>query len=110
MIYCYYILSALLIFMSYKSFHGGLRYLGFFKSELAKLEIFYLPFATIVAPCKGLEDGLEQNLKALLEQDYPNFEVIFVVDANTDPATASINSIIAERAKLVIAPRTTESS
>ena len=33
------------------------------------------------APCKGVELGLAENLRPLLEQDYPNYEVVFLVES-----------------------------
>ncbi len=35
----------------------------------------------LLAPCKGVELGLEDNLRPLLEQDYPNYEVAFIVES-----------------------------
>ena len=42
----------------------------------------------LLAPCKGVDLGLAENLRPLLEQDYPNYEVVFLVEARTiRPAT-----------------------
>jgi cellulose synthase/poly-beta-1,6-N-acetylglucosamine synthase-like glycosyltransferase len=115
MIFVFYILSALLVFMSYKSFRGGLDYLKYFKTELAKPISSFLPAATVIVPCKGLDDGLEENLSALLEQEYPTYEVIFVVDSEKDEALKVLKTITNDRSgnvsdtKIVIAPRSTES-
>jgi len=84
MTFVFYILAAMLVFLSYRSLRGGIDYLDYFKKELAKPPSDYAPFATVIAPCKGMDDGLEENLAALLEQDYPNYEVIFVVDDKND--------------------------
>ena len=86
----FYICSALLIFLSFKSFRGGIEYLRFFKSELAKPKPDFTPFVTVIAPCRGLDTGLEDNLRALLEQDYPDYEIIFVVDDKNDAAVPVI--------------------
>lgn len=114
MIFVFYILAAVLVWFSYKSFCGGIAYLNYFKRELAKPRSSYTPFATIIAPYKGLDDGLEENIRALLEQDYPNFELIFVVDDESDPALLLVKRFMndedAEARKLVIAPKATESS
>ena len=116
MIYLYYILAALLIYMSYKSFRGGVAYLKYFEQELNRPSSLYMPFATIIVPCKGFDPGLEENLAALFEQDYPGYEVIFVVDSKNDPAYAAIETVLrkAESAgvisTIVVAPRSTWSS
>src|SRR5690348_14015920 len=99
MIFVYYIFAALLIFLSYRSFRGGIAYYNFFNQELSKPFSSYAPFATVIAPCKGIDEGLEENLSALLQQEYPDYEVIFVVDSESDPAVEVIEEIPRKAAK-----------
>ena len=94
MIFAFYILAASLIYLSYKSFRGGIDYLNYFKSELAKPCSNFTPPVSIIAPCKGIDEGLKENLTALIEQDYPDYEVIFVVDDENDPALGVINQLV----------------
>lgn len=94
MLIAFYIFAALLIYLSYKSFRGGIDYLNYFKQELARPPSEFMPFATVIAPCKGIDEGLEQNLAALIEQDYPAYEVIFVVDDQRDSAVPVIDEIV----------------
>ena len=94
MIFLFYILAGLLIFLSYKSFRGGIDYLNYFKSELTKPGSDFTPFASIIAPCKGLDESLKQNLEALLQQDYVEYEVIFVVDDEEDDAVGVIDNLL----------------
>jgi len=96
-IYVFYFFAALLVWLSFKSFRGGITYLRFFRVELAKPISTFTPFVTVIAPCRGLDDGLEQNLSALLEQDFPEYEVLFVVDDENDPATLVIYDILNRR-------------
>jgi ceramide glucosyltransferase len=113
MIFVFYILAALLIWLSYKSLRGGIDYLNYFKKELARPQSTYAPFATIIAPCKGLDEGLSENLAALLEQDYPEYEVIFVVDDKGDLAVEVIEEASRKNAKIatmIVAPMATDSS
>ena len=93
MIYVFYILAGVLAWFSLKSFRGGIQYLKYFKSEIAKPPSDWTPFATIIAPCKGLDDGLRRNLAALLAQNYSDFEVIFVVDDRSDAAVSVIEEV-----------------
>ena len=109
----YYVLAAVLIYLSYKSFRGGIEYLRYFKTELAKAPSGYTPFVTIFAPCRGVDDGMIENLDALLAQDYPEFEVVFIVDDESDEAAKVIEEAWREarrQVKLVVAPKATESS
>lgn len=113
MTFLFYILAALLIYSSYKSFRGGIDYLNYFKQELAKPLPEETPFVTIFAPCKGIDHGMQENFDALLQQDYPEYEVVFIIDDADDPAAVVIESAWREaerHVKLVVAPKATESS
>ena len=115
MTFVYYIFAVILILLSYKSFVGGIRYLQFFRKELARPHSEYTPFVTIVAPCRGVDDGMRENLKALFEQDVPEYELIFVVDDEADPAvavvgTASDSDRVGVASRLVIAPKAQDCS
>jgi ceramide glucosyltransferase len=48
----------------------------------------------VIVPCKGLGENLEENLTAICNQDYGEFQVIFVVDSSDDPAYPVIEKII----------------
>ncbi len=59
-------------------------------------------------PAAELTKACDDNLAALIEQDHPEYEVIFVVDDPNDPAVTVINNIISAAAiqtKLVVAPK-----
>jgi cellulose synthase/poly-beta-1,6-N-acetylglucosamine synthase-like glycosyltransferase len=112
-IFVFYFFALVLIVLSYKSFRGGINYLNFFKTELAKAPSQFTPIATVIAPCKGIDNELRENLSALLSQDYPGYEIVFVVDDETDAAVPVIRDVMANNSrpsKLVIAPKTTSSS
>ncbi|MEQ1921785.1 MAG: glycosyltransferase [Pyrinomonadaceae bacterium] len=93
MIFVFYFFAAILVWLSFKSFLGGLAYLKFFREQLAKPRSQYTPFATVIVPCRGIDKGIAENLAAFLKQDYPHYEVIFVVDDKNDPAATVINAI-----------------
>ena len=97
MIFVFYFFAALLVWLSFKSFRGGIAYLSFFRRELAKPRSEFTPFATVIAPCRGIDDGLEQNLTALIEQDYPEYEVIFLVDDENDEVVPVISELLNRR-------------
>lgn len=96
MIYVFYFFAAVLVWLSFKSFRGGITYLRYFREELAKPRSTFTPFVTVIAPCRGLDDGLEQNLTALLTQEFPAYEVIFVVDEAKDLAMPVIERVSTE--------------
>ena len=94
MIFVFYLFAAVLVFLSYKSFRGGIDYLNFYKKELAKPLPDFAPFVSIIAPCRGLDEDLEENLDALFRQNFPRYEVVFVVDSETDDAVQVIQEIL----------------
>jgi cellulose synthase/poly-beta-1,6-N-acetylglucosamine synthase-like glycosyltransferase len=116
MLIVFFIFAALLIWFSYKSFRGGFAYLNYFRAELSKPPSNYAPFATVIVPCRGVDDGMDENLARVAEQDYPDYEVIFVVDDGQDAAVNVIKEVSrkatkdAKKIKLVVAPKTDGSS
>ncbi len=102
-VYC--LLAAALVFLSWKSFTGGIEYLRFFRSGLASKPPESSPAATVFLPCRGVDDGLDANLSAFFSQDHPDFEVIVVVDSEDDAAVPVIRDVLARNAngRLVVA-------
>jgi ceramide glucosyltransferase len=61
---------------------------------------------SILKPLSGLDEGLEQNLRSFFEQDYLDFEILFAVRRDSDPAIRIVQALIAEypsvSAKLIV--------
>ncbi len=86
----------------------GFRFLLFARRRLGTETGFYAPRATVFCPCKGLEIGLEENLLALLRQDYNDYEVIFAISSSADPARNLLDRLVARfpgKARLAVAGR-----
>lgn len=80
------------------SFNRMCRYVD---GELQKPEPAYRPKIAVILPCKGLDPGFHENMKKLLEQDYKlagktNFEVVFAVATESDPAFEALNKVCRE--------------
>ena len=112
MIYIFYFFAAFQIFFGCKSLRGGIDFLNYFKRELSKPKSFYTPFCSVIVPCRGIDADLDENLKRLFLQNYPNYEIIFVVDDKADEAVSVIENLLNEqsekslenvRAKIIIA-------
>ena len=86
MIYFYYFLAAVSAWFGIQSLLSGFRYVRFVKQETGKQLPEYTPFVSVIAPSRGLEHGLSDNFRALLTQDYPAYEILFVFDRADDPA------------------------
>ncbi len=66
----------------------------------------------LFAPCKGLDLDFEEYLRAVLRQDYDNYEVVFVVESVDDPAYPAIRRAMADHSwvptRLIVAGRATD--
>ncbi|HEX8127902.1 MAG TPA: glycosyltransferase [Pyrinomonadaceae bacterium] len=89
----FYFFAALLILQALVSLRGGARYLRYFRRELCAHAADFTPFLTVIVPCRGLDEGLYENLDALCRQHYPAFEIIFVIDGHADPALKVIEEV-----------------
>jgi len=65
---------------------------------------------SVLKPLRGLDEGLGDNLRSFLAQDYPDFEVLFGVDEPDDPARAIVEQVQKEfpqvRSKLLVTGET----
>ncbi len=60
-----------------------------------------LPFVSILKPIKGIDDGLEENIKSFLEIDYPEYEIIFGFHSEDDPALPIIEKIVKQHPEVI---------
>ena len=93
MIYFYYFLAAVSAWFGLQSLLSGFRYVRYVKEETSKPLAEYTPFVSVIAPSRGLEHGLFDNFHALLTQDYPAYEVLFVFDRTDDPAVNVLSDL-----------------
>jgi cellulose synthase/poly-beta-1,6-N-acetylglucosamine synthase-like glycosyltransferase len=54
----------------------------------------YFPFASVIVPCKGTGHGFLENIQGFLAQEYPRYDLIFVVDSTQDPAYTTLLHLI----------------
>ena len=102
------------LFMSYVWVTGAVYY--FFYRERIERRPFYDPptlsesiGVTFIVPCHNEGDNVRDTIVALLEQDYPKFEVIAINDASTDsrsPASAPSPRELASGAEMASAEST----
>jgi ceramide glucosyltransferase len=93
----FYFFAAIVIWLGILSLRGGFRFAAYVRSEASKPLANFTPFVSVFAPCRGLDSGLEQNLAALFQQDYPAYEIIFVSDRADDPALPLIRKLIEDK-------------
>ena len=108
--YLYYFLAALSSWFGLQSLLSGARYAGYVRRETSRPLPEFQPFVSVIAPGRGLEPGLIDNLRPLLAQEYPHYEVLFVFDAADDPAIGIVDELRATvPTRIVIAGPATDS-
>jgi ceramide glucosyltransferase len=80
------ILAVLLALQSILSLRGGYRFLCLVRRSLRAPLRNYRPPVAVIIPCKGLDQEFELNLARFLRQDYPDYQLVFVVASESDPA------------------------
>src|SRR5205823_13598152 len=56
----------------------------------------HTPPVTIYKPLKGVDEGLEENLRSFFQLDYPTIQLLFCVAETDDPAIAVVQRLLAE--------------
>lgn len=108
----YYFLAAISCWIGIKSLLGGFRFADYVRRETIRPLPDYKPFASVIAPGRGLEPGLADNLRPLLTQRYARYEVLFVFDRADDPAikvVERLSSAANVTTRIVIAGPATDS-
>ena len=105
----YYFLALVACWIGFKSLMGGFRFAAYVRRETSRAWQDFQPFVSVIAPCRGLEPGLADNLRPLLEQDYPRYEVLFVFDDADDPAARLVSHGSSQIGRTIIAGPATDS-
>src|SRR6476646_7139449 len=56
-------------------------------------EAKWMPPISVLKPLSGVDEGLDENLRSFFEQEYPEFEILFAVRVETDPAVAVVEEL-----------------
>lgn len=56
----------------------------------------YTPRVSVLKPVHGVDFGSEENFRSFCTQDYPNFEILFAVNDDSDAAVPLIRRLAAE--------------
>lgn len=82
----FFVLGTLLVGQSAWAFVDGLRFRALVRNRFRNAHGSYAPYAAVLVPCKGVDVGLAANLDRYLDQDYPDYQIIFIVAGQEDPA------------------------
>ena len=101
----FYLLGATAIWLGWLSLRGGLRFSAYVRKQLTMPPSNFTPFVSIIAPFRGDEPQLRENVAALFQQQYPAYEVIFVTDSEEDLGLATIQNVRALNADALVRSR-----
>jgi cellulose synthase/poly-beta-1,6-N-acetylglucosamine synthase-like glycosyltransferase len=92
-LYVYYFLAALACWFGFQSLLNGLKFAAYVRRETGRAQPGFFPFVSVIAPTRGVEDGFAENVRPLLDQDYPAYEVVFVFDDAADAAIEVVKQL-----------------
>jgi ceramide glucosyltransferase len=70
--------------------------LRFFKKEGMRILSNYAPSVSVLKPVRGVDFGSYENFASFCKQDYPDYEILFAVNDENDPAVPLVRQIMAE--------------
>ena len=70
--------------------------LRFFRRARAQVLPNFTPAVSVLKPVLGVDFASHQNFSSFCLQDYPEYEILFAVNGDADPAVPLIRRIIAE--------------
>jgi ceramide glucosyltransferase len=86
MLYVFYFLILEQLAQGLYGLWQGVLWLQMCKRRLERATGFFTPRVALICPVKGMEAGLAENLAALTEQDYRDYEIFFSISGAEDPA------------------------
>src|SRR5437667_10659428 len=87
------ILAVLSLVPNAASLAQGIRLRGHVRRAMRLAFGAYLPPVAVILPVRGLDEGFDDNVRALLTQGYPRYRLIVVVDDSEDPAVPRIQEL-----------------
>lgn len=70
------------------SLAGVLRYHRLLREAANRPPGCFAPPVSLILPCRREDTGLQENLHAYFRQDYPDFQILFVMDHPADPSAS----------------------
>ena len=71
------------------AFHS-LSYTRYLDRQLSRTLPAWMPPASVIVPCKGTDFELQENMEAILDQEYEDYEVIVVTATESDSSLVAL--------------------
>jgi ceramide glucosyltransferase len=85
--------AALCLVANLYSVFGVIAASEFFSEEVAARADFHPPIS-ILKPVRGLDPDAYRNLASFCRQDYPEYEILFALESEEDPAAAVVRQVL----------------
>jgi cellulose synthase/poly-beta-1,6-N-acetylglucosamine synthase-like glycosyltransferase len=95
----FWVLAVLLLAQSLAALFLTFGFLRYFRRSRSRPLGNFTPPVALLIPCKGLDPEFETNVERYLGQDYPHYQVIFVVASVDDPAYPVLRSCLEAASK-----------
>src|SRR5437870_6243186 len=86
------VLAFLAFLASVASLVQGIRLRGGVRRGMRLALGAFLPSIVLILPVRGLDEGFDETVRALLSQAYPRYRLLVVADDSSDPAAARIET------------------
>src|SRR2546429_3881117 len=90
------ILALLSLVPNAASLAQGIRLRGHIRRAMRLAFGAYLPPVVVILPVRGLDEGFDDNVRAILSQAYPRFRILVVADDPAEPAAARARDLARE--------------
>lgn len=87
------VLAVLALFVCIASLAQGVRFRGQVRRAMRMAFGAFLPPGVVILPVRGLDEGFDENIRAILAQSYPKYRLLVVADNEADPAVERIRAI-----------------
>lgn len=68
----------------------SLSYQRYLDRQLSQSPPAWMPPTSVIVPCKGSDFELQENMEAILDQEFEDYEVLFVTSTESDPSLAHL--------------------
>ena len=68
----------------------SLSYRRYLDRRLSPASPAWMPQASVIVPCKGSDFELQENMEAVLDQEFEDYEVLFATSTESDPSLADL--------------------
>src|SRR5438034_2859200 len=90
------ILALLALVPNAASLAQGIRLRGHVRRAMRLAFGAYLPPVVVILPFRGLDEGFDDNVRAILSQAYPRFRILVVADDPAEPAAVRAHDLARE--------------